>query len=167
VHVVVGMDEAGDLWLVDLWRERTTPDKWIDALADLILKWQPSEWADETGQIRGSVGPFLLRRLVERGAYVTRRSFPTKGTKSERAQSIRGRMAMRGLNVPKDAPWLPAFMHELLSFPAGKNDDQVDALGLVGQLLTTITAASPLPDTGRKPINVYDNRSVAELMALS
>jgi hypothetical protein len=33
---------------------------------------------------------------------------------------------------------------ELLSFPAGKHDDQVDALGLVGQLLDKINA-------GRKP----------------
>jgi hypothetical protein len=31
-----------------------------------------------------------------------------------------------------------------LSFPAGKYDDQVDALGLIGQLLDRITA-------GRKP----------------
>jgi hypothetical protein len=29
---------------------------------------------------------------------------------------------------------------ELLSFPAGKHDDQVDALGLVGQLLDKINA---------------------------
>jgi hypothetical protein len=29
---------------------------------------------------------------------------------------------------------------ELLSFPAGKYDDQVDALGLIGQLLDRITA---------------------------
>jgi hypothetical protein len=29
---------------------------------------------------------------------------------------------------------------ELLSFPAGQHDDQVDALGLVGQLLDKISA---------------------------
>jgi hypothetical protein len=33
---------------------------------------------------------------------------------------------------------VPAFRSELLSFPAGKHDDQVDALGLVGQLLDRI-----------------------------
>jgi hypothetical protein len=32
----------------------------------------------------------------------------------------------------------------MLSFPAGKHDDQVDALGLIGQLLDMMTA-------GRKP----------------
>jgi phage terminase large subunit-like protein len=36
---------------------------------------------------------------------------------------------------PVNAPWYPELRSELLSFPAGKHDDQVDALGLVGQLL--------------------------------
>jgi hypothetical protein len=48
---------------------------------------------------------------------------------------IRGRMALDGLYVPERAPWYAAFRAELLSFPAGKHDDQVDALGLIGQLL--------------------------------
>src|SRR5258708_26024986 len=38
------------------------------------------------------------------------------------------------------APWLADLRAELLSFPAGKHDDQVDALGLVGQLLDKISA---------------------------
>jgi hypothetical protein len=44
-------------------------------------------------------------------------------------------MAMNGLYVPRDATWWPELRSELLSFPAGKHDDQVDALGLIGQLL--------------------------------
>jgi phage terminase large subunit-like protein len=49
-------------------------------------------------------------------------------------------MAMLGLYVPTHAPWYPALRAELLSFPLGKYDDQVDALGLIGQLLDRITA---------------------------
>jgi len=48
---------------------------------------------------------------------------------------------------------------ELLSFPAGRHDEQVDALGLIGQLLDTILVGSkPAPperpkiDTGYRPI---------------
>src|SRR5207253_2025197 len=55
--------------------------------------------------------------------------------KAVRAQSMRGRMAMLGLYVRQGAPWLADLRAELLSFPAGRHDDQVDALGLVGQLL--------------------------------
>ncbi len=44
-------------------------------------------------------------------------------------------MAMDGLFVPIHAPWFAAFKTELMSYPAGRNDDQVDALGLIGQVL--------------------------------
>jgi hypothetical protein len=30
--------------------------------------------------------------------------------------------------IPREADWLPAFKHELLAFPNGKNDDQVDSM---------------------------------------
>jgi hypothetical protein len=40
----------------------------------------------------------------------------------------------------KARPWFADLRAELLSFPAGKHDDQVDALGLVGQLLDKISA---------------------------
>jgi hypothetical protein len=55
---------------------------------------------------------------------------------------------MNGLYVPAHAPWYPAFRAELLSFPAGKHDDQVDAIGLFGQLLDKVLAGQkpkPLP----------------------
>lgn len=135
VHGVIGLDTIGRLWLVDLWRSQSSSDKWVEAFCDLVLEWRPEAWAEETGQIRSGVGPFLDRRIRERSAYVVREKFPTKGDKAIRAQSIRGRMALDGLYVPIDAPWYEAFVSELLSFPAGKNDDQVDMLGLIGQLL--------------------------------
>jgi len=41
---------------------------------------------------------------------------------------------------------------ELLSFPAGTHDDQVDALGLVGQLLDKINAGQkPRPPDRTQP----------------
>ena len=67
-----------------------------------------------------------------------------------RAQSIRGRMALDGLYVPTNASWYPAFRSELLSFPAGKHDDQVDALGLLGQLLDQMVPG-PRPKQPEKP----------------
>ena len=45
---------------------------------------------------------------------------------------------------------------ELLSFPAGKYDDQVDALGLIGQLLDRITAGQrPKPPEEEKRPDPY------------
>lgn len=143
VHVIVGIDGDGRVYLLDLWRGQTSSDKWVDAFCDLVLKWAPIGWAEETGQIKSGVGPFLVRRQLETGAYVGREAFPTRGDKAVRAQSIRGRIAMNGLYVPKDAPWLADLISEMMSFPVGVHDDQVDALGLIGQILDKMTSRKP------------------------
>lgn len=145
VHVVVGMDPDGRLHLLDLWRAQTTSDLWVEAFCDLVLKWRPLAWAEETGQIKSGVGPFLERRMRERGAFTSRRQFPTRGDKATRAQSVIGRMALDGLRLRPDAPWIADLEAELLSFPAGKHDDQVDALGLAGQLLDQMVKGTPAP----------------------
>ena len=94
--------------------------------------------------VRAPAGPFLTRRAIERKAFTAREQFASRGDKAVRAQSMRGRMAMLGLYVRQGSPWLADLRSELLSFPAGLHDDQVDALGLVGQLLDRINA-------GRQP----------------
>ena len=145
VHAVVGLDPEGRMYLLDLWRGQTASDGWVEALCDLVKEWSPIGWAEEQGQIRSGIGPFLDRRMRERKAYVFREQFPTRGDKAIRAQSIRGRMALEGLYVPVAASWYPDLRSELLSFPAGKHDDQVDALGLVGQLLDRMTSGQHPP----------------------
>jgi predicted phage terminase large subunit-like protein len=147
VHVVVGMDKDGRAWVLDLWRAQTDSARWIDALCDLILQYRPVEWAEEKTQITSGVGPFIEKRCRERNANIYRRQFPTRGDKAVRAQGIRGVMAMRGLHVLADAPWWQALRAELLKFPAGKHDDQVDALGLIGQVIDAASNVTLKPYT--------------------
>jgi predicted phage terminase large subunit-like protein len=142
VHVVVGMDADGRLWILDLWREQTTADEWVEAFCALVKRWKPLAWAEEGGQIKASVGPFLTRTMRERHAYVHRVDFPTRGDKAIRAQSIRGRMAVDGIRYLATAEWRGSFESEILSFPVGKHDDQCLIEG------TLITMA----DGSRKPI---------------
>ena len=160
VHVVVGMDPEGRLYLLDLWRGQSSSDVWIESFCDLVLKWKPIGWAEETGQIRSGIGPHLERRQRERKAFVFREAFPTRGDKAVRAQSIRGRMALDGLYVQKDAPFLAELIREMMSFPVGVHDDQVDALGLVGQLLDKMFAKAK-PEQPEKKIN-QDYRPASE-----
>lgn len=152
VHAVVGVDPEGRMYLLDLWRKQASSDAWVEAFCDLVKSWSPMGWAEEQGQIKSGVGPFLEKRMRERQAYVVREQFPTRGDKAVRAQSMRGRMALEGLYVPINAPWYADFRSELLSFPAGKHDDQVDAIGLVGQLLDKMFAGDK-PAEPEKPKN--------------
>ena len=146
VHLVVGLDPNGRMYLLDIWRKQAASDEWVEAFCDLVLKWKPLGWAEEVGQIRSGIGPYLDRRQRERCAYVYRQAFPTRSDKAIRCQSIRGRMALEGLYVPVNAPWYPDFLAELLSFPAGKHDDICDSLGLVGQTLDVMVKGNkPVP----------------------
>ena len=157
VHMVVGVDTERRPYVLDLWRAQTSSDVWVDAWCELVKQWKPVEWGEEKGQINAGVGPFLIRRAIERQAFTFRRGFASRTDKAIRAQSIRGRMAQLGLYVPADAPWASDLIAELLQFPAGKHDDQVDALGLIGQLLDHIDAGfkdKPKEDRGDRPVYV-------------
>lgn len=152
-HVVVGIDPLGNPYVLDVWRRQASSDVWVEAWCDLVLRWRPFEWAEESGQIRAAVGPYLETRSRERRAYTVRRQIPTKGDKPARAQSIRGLVASRKLRVPRHAPWAADLVSEMLRFPAGAHDDQVDALGLVGQLLAEVISGQALvpEDDPRRP----------------
>ena len=152
VHALVGIDPDDRMYLLDLWRKRTSTEQWIDSYCELVLRWKPLEWGFEGGQIKSAVGPFLDRRAKERKAFTYIRTFPSRHDKSVRAQAIRGRMAMQGLYVPTHAHWYAEFLGEVLSFPAGKHDDQVDCLSLIGQMLTHISRGHP--SAPPKPIKV-------------
>jgi predicted phage terminase large subunit-like protein len=146
-HAVVGVDTDGRLWLLDMWRAQASSDVWVDAFCQLVQKWKPIGWAEETGQIKSGVGPFLVKRMIETGSYVAREQFATRGDKAVRAQSIRGRMALSGLYVRDDLPGLEALISEMMSFPVGVHDDQVDALGLAGQLMDRMSMGTrPKPE---------------------
>ena len=135
VHLVVGIDPNADIYVLDLWRRRTSSDEWIEALLDLMELWRTVTWAEESGQIKSAVGPFITRRQLERKIYAIRRQFSSGSDKPTRAQSIRGRIGMGKVFLPRSAPWATDLVAELLRFPAGTHDDQVDCLSLIGRML--------------------------------
>ena len=66
-------------------------------------------------------------------------------------------MSMEGLNVLRGAQWLADLKHELMTFPAGKHDDQVDALSLFGQLLDLLQSGkTPKEETAKPKELVYE-----------
>jgi predicted phage terminase large subunit-like protein len=155
-HLVVGVDPNDDIYVLDEWHDQTAPDRWVEELLDLMDRWKTLQWAEERGQIEKGVGPFIVKRSQERHIYNWRKQFSSATNKATRAQPIRGRMAMGKVYFPRRAPWVHDFIQELLRFPAGKYDDRIDALGLVGRMLDELVH-------GTKPATQPALRGLPEL----
>ena len=141
IHMVLAVDQFDNIYLAELWRKQESSDVWVEILLDFMQKYKPLAWAEENGQIEKSVGPFINKRMMERRVYCTREQYTSAADKPTRAQSIRARAAMGKVYLPRHAPWLPDLIHELLTFPNGKNDDQVDTLSLFSRMLDGLRPA--------------------------
>lgn len=137
-HGVFGLDPMGNIYVLDWWRGQETPDIWIERLCDLILKHRPHGWFGEAGVIRRSVEPFMVRRMNERQAFCNMEWIASIADKPTRARNIQALASMGKLWFPKQAPWRSDVIGQMLRFPAGKHDDAVDVLGLIGRALESV-----------------------------
>jgi len=144
VHGVVGVDPDDNIFILDWWREQTDSEDWIEAFLDMMARWKTIQWAEEQGQILKSLGPFILKRQLERKVYGYRRPFISATDKPTRARSFQARMSMGKVYFPRNASWTADLVSELLRFPAGKNDDQVDALSLIGRMLAMLVGGDEM-----------------------
>jgi predicted phage terminase large subunit-like protein len=140
VHVVVGVDQNGYIYVVDVWRDRKSSLEWVDAVLRLAVRWSVLMWGEERGQIIKGVGPFLAVKMQEEGVYFLRRGMSSTGNKVLRARSIAGMVQSKRVFLPERADWLSDFLYELTHFPSTKHDDQVDAFSLLGRMLTSLRA---------------------------
>ena len=142
-HGVAGVDAQGDLYVIDWWYGQTGSDLWVEIFLDMAARHQPQQWAEEAGQIIKSLGPFIERRMNERGVRVWRQQYTSAADKSVRAQAIRALFSMGKVLLPRNAPWLKHVVPQLLAFPAGKYDDAVDVLSLFGRMLDQMNPPRP------------------------
>lgn len=150
VHLVVGIDPDDNIYVLDLWRGQTTSDGWVSVWLDMVRRWKPLTWAEESGQIVKSLGPFIEKRMREERVYCRREQFASASDKPTRSRAIQARASMGKVYLPSKAPWLADFIGELTMFPAGKHDDQVDTLGLIGRMIDDMVPARvPKPEAPR------------------
>jgi predicted phage terminase large subunit-like protein len=127
------------------WRKQPT-DRVVEAMLDMAEEHKPLLWWAGRDHITKSIGPFLRKRMAERGTYINIREVPTIGDKVQGAQSIAGRFAMGKVFWPKSEPWVERAVNELLSFPNGLHDEWADVLGLFGRgLQSQIKPGAPAP----------------------
>src|SRR5215467_5050382 len=156
-HAVVGIDPDDNMYVLEVWREQTTADIWIDRFCDLVLKHKPMIWGAPRDQIKRSIGPFLQKRMEERRAYCVVEEISEAGDKPTKARSFQGRMAMGKVYFSKkeSAPWVDDALMELLAFPLG-HDDVVDALSVIGRMLEDMVGGS-IPTVEEKTSDDYHN----------
>jgi predicted phage terminase large subunit-like protein len=96
-----------------------------------------------------ALGPFLEKRVRERGLYEAYFKDLKTGRrdKEARARAIQGRMQQGMVFLPKNELFTGPLVAELLRFPNGVHDDQVDALAWIGLMMTEFAAFQPTPAT--------------------
>lgn len=141
VGATVGVDQQNRLWLLDVVRGRWDGLELCDLMLDTHKAWNTERIGIEHGQISMSLWPLLQRRIEERSMW----DFPYdpkrdglktgKSDKEARARPIQGLMRQGHFLIPREADWTASFITELLSFPKGVHDDQVDAVAWIGQMI--------------------------------
>jgi predicted phage terminase large subunit-like protein len=79
-----------------------------------------------------------------------------EGSKVQRMEAQSAKIEAGHVHLPKDAPWLATFLMELLAFPNGANDDQVDS---VSQLLVWMQRSGSRQMTFVPPYSVTRPRN--------
>lgn len=121
----------------------------VEEIISLHLKRKSQITGIERGQIDQAIGPFLEKRIMERKAWSLYQTplKPGKRDKVLRARPAQGMCRQGYIHVPHPSwcPWTNDFINEMLRFPAGAFDDQVDAFAWLCQMITDMAPSVPAP----------------------
>jgi len=109
-----------DLLLLDLFREKAETTKHEEIMKNGLLRWKPFSQFVENA----TYGLALLQALVKKGYPVQ----PLKADKDKvsRARTMAARYEVGTVYHRLGAPWLTDYEDEMIAFPRGAHDDQVD-----------------------------------------
>lgn len=145
--VVVGIDRSNDIWVLHRYYGRWSADELIQKFFECQDTWSPVLQGIEHGQIEMTLEPFILKEMNEKKQKFNYIKLKTRGNdKTTRARPIQGRMEQGRVHFPRQAPWFQEMQNEMLAFPAGKHDDQVDALAWIGQMILMLA-----PEREKRP----------------
>lgn len=133
VLMIFGVDQNDDIWIRPETQMGKLPSPTqIEIMLNLVKKFRPLFWFAEKGHISKSLGPFLRKRMAEEKVFTSLFELQPVSDKQSRAQSIKGKMAAGRVHFPAWASWYPEARNQILTFPAGTNDDFVDTLSMMG-----------------------------------
>jgi predicted phage terminase large subunit-like protein len=142
VFLVAAVDEDRGLHIRNIIRERLDGKEIIDTLLALQKFYDAEAVGVEEMMITKALGPFLHEQMITDNIWPNLIKLKTMGKdKVQRSRSIQARMRAKTVKFDKQADWYPAFEDEVLKFPRGVKDDQVDAFAWLGMMLDDITQA--------------------------
>lgn len=151
-HGVFGIDPTGQLVVLDWWSGRTTADVWVEALIDLIKKWEPICVYGETGPIRRAVEPWMEKRFEEEHIHVWTEWIPSVRDKATRARPFQAMAARKRVLFGKQT-WAHEVVEQCVLFPGARHDDKFDVMSLICQAIhmnhAAIVDAEQVGDRGR------------------
>jgi predicted phage terminase large subunit-like protein len=103
-------------------------------------------------------GTQLIQELIDAGLHAVTRYQP----QADKVMRLHAQTAMieNGfVHLPKEAAWLPDYLHELSVFPKGKHDDQVDS---TAQMLDWLKRAGSGPTTDAGIWHLYRQQYEAQ-----
>lgn len=116
-----GVFQGNKLYLIDMYRAKLDYCDLIEKIKDMKDRYRASQVVIEDT----SVSKHLIAQLKRDNFNLIPK--PPKGSKEHRAILSTPFMREGRVLIPSKAPWLEEFRNEILSFPQGRNDDQVDA----------------------------------------
>lgn len=144
-------DEYDNLYVLDVLRFRTDDGiELVESILDYQQQWGAQLLGFEDGQIWKALASQFKKRCEERQIYPSYELLVPLTDKMVRASPLRGRMQLGKVYFPSNASWFSTLQTELLRFPGGKHDDQVDSLAWCVRL-TLSRAAPKLPQPRALP----------------
>jgi len=144
---VVGLQDHDDmLHVADLVRFKSGDSFFIvESIISLAKRWKTPNLrlGFEDGQIFRALKTLLLKRMKEEKLFVPFETLKPLTDKLVRARPLQGRMQQGMVSYCHTAEWFPMVQQEMLRFPAGKNDDTVDAQAWMTHLV--LETAPPKP----------------------
>ena len=142
VGVCVGQDHYDNLYILDVRRFRSGDGGYIiDEILDFAATWSADVLGFEDGQIWKAIEFQFQKRCEERRQYPSYELLKPLTDKMVRANPLKGRMQLGKVFFDKHAPYFTDLHKEFLHFPAGKHDDQVDAVAWTIRL--TLSRSAP------------------------
>ncbi len=141
VGITVGVDRKDNIYVVDIQRGRWRTLEIIEKMLEVQRVWQSKLVGIERGHILMTMGPILEKRIRESRIMMPIEELkPGRQDKIARARPIQARMQQRRVYFRQHCDATLSLYAEMLRFPNGSFDDQVDAAAWIGQLLMQFTS---------------------------